>query len=75
MSPRTLETEQFHVGELVGILRRYRLEPRQIVVELTEREAIEDLSRLKLNLERVRGGRASASRPTTSGPATPGCAC
>ncbi len=54
MSPRTLETEQFHVGELVGILRRYQLEPRQVVLELTEREAIEDLSRLKLNLERVR---------------------
>jgi diguanylate cyclase (GGDEF)-like protein len=54
MSPRTLETEQFHVGELVGILRRYRLEPGQIVLELTEREAIEDLSRLKANLERVR---------------------
>jgi diguanylate cyclase (GGDEF)-like protein len=54
MSPRTLETEQFHVGELIGILRRYRLEPSQVVLELTEREAIEDLSRLKLNLERVR---------------------
>jgi len=54
MSPRTLETEQFHVGELVGILRRYGLEPGQVVVELTEREAIEDLSRLKANLERVR---------------------
>jgi len=54
LSPRTLETELFHVGELVGILRRYRLEPGQVVVELTEREAIEDLSRLKANLERVR---------------------
>jgi diguanylate cyclase (GGDEF)-like protein len=54
MSPRTLETEQFHVGELIGILRRYRLDPGQVVVELTEREAIEDLSRLKANLERVR---------------------
>lgn len=54
MSPRTLETEQFHVGELVGILRRHRLEPEQVVVELTEREAIEDLSRLRDNLARVR---------------------
>ena len=53
MSPRTLETEQFHVGELVGILRRYGLEPDQVVVELTEREAIEDLARLKANLQRV----------------------
>jgi diguanylate cyclase (GGDEF)-like protein len=54
MSPRTLETELFNVGELLAILRHCRLDPRQIVVELTEREAIEDLSRLKLNLERVR---------------------
>jgi diguanylate cyclase (GGDEF)-like protein len=54
MSPRTLETEQFQVGELVGILRRYGLAPAQVVIELTEREAIEDLSRLKANLERVR---------------------
>ena len=53
MSPRTLETEQFHVGELVGILRRYGLEPDQVVVELTEREAIEDMARLKANLQRV----------------------
>ncbi|MCU0478791.1 MAG: bifunctional diguanylate cyclase/phosphodiesterase [Chloroflexi bacterium] len=52
-SPRTLETDQFHVGELVGILRRYRLSPEQIVVELTEREAIEDLGRLKASLARV----------------------
>jgi len=53
LSPRSLETEQFHVGELIGILRRHGLEPGQIVIELTEREAIEDLSRLKTNLERV----------------------
>jgi diguanylate cyclase (GGDEF)-like protein len=53
LSPRTLETEQFHVGELLGILRRYGLAPEQIVVELTEREAIEDLARLKGSLARV----------------------
>ncbi len=53
-SPRTLETEQFHVGELIGIMRRYGLRPDQVVVELTEREAIEDLTRLRANLERIR---------------------
>ncbi len=53
LSPRTLETDQFHVGELVGILRRYGLAPEQIVIELTEREAIEDLVRLKGSLARV----------------------
>jgi diguanylate cyclase (GGDEF)-like protein len=54
LSPRSLETEQFHVGELIGILRRHGLEPNQIVIELTERETIEDLSRLRGNLDRVR---------------------
>ncbi len=54
MSPRTLETDQFQVGVLVGILRRGGLEPAQVVVELTERETIEDLTRLKANLERLR---------------------
>jgi diguanylate cyclase (GGDEF)-like protein len=54
LSPRTLETEQFHVGEIVGILRRSGLDARQVVIELTEREAIEDLVRLRSNLERVR---------------------
>jgi diguanylate cyclase (GGDEF)-like protein len=54
LSPRTVETELFHVGELVGILRRHGLEPGQVVLELTERETIEDLSRLRANLERVR---------------------
>ena len=53
LSPRSLETEQFHVGELIGILRRHGLEPGQVVIELTEREAIEDMARLKGNLERV----------------------
>ena len=46
--------ESFHVGELIGILRHHGLQPGQIVIELTEREAIEDLSRLRNNLERVR---------------------
>ncbi len=35
-------------------MRRYGLRPDQVVVELTEREAIEDLTRLRANLERIR---------------------
>ncbi len=54
MSPRTLETDQFHIGELIGVLRRYGLVPQQIVLELTERQAIEDLARLQANLQRAR---------------------
>ncbi len=54
MSPRTLETEQFHPGMLTAAFRRHGLSPSQIVVEVTEREAIEDLARLRANLERIR---------------------
>jgi diguanylate cyclase (GGDEF)-like protein len=54
MSPRTLETEQFHVGLVTAVLGQHGLAPTQIVLELTEREAIEDLGRLRANVERLR---------------------
>jgi diguanylate cyclase (GGDEF)-like protein len=54
LSPRTLEAEQFNMSEIIRIVRRHGLAPDQIVLELTERETIEDLSRLKANLGRVR---------------------
>ena len=54
MSPRTLETEQFHVGELVGHPPSLPARAGPGGARATEREAIEDLSRLKLNLDRVR---------------------
>jgi diguanylate cyclase (GGDEF)-like protein len=54
MSPRTLETEQFHVGLITAVLGRHGLAPGQIVLELTEREAIEDFGRLRRNVERVK---------------------
>ena len=54
LSPRTLETEQFHVSDVLSVLDQHSLDPRRIVIELTEREAIEDMARLQENLEACR---------------------
>ena len=54
VSPRTLETEQFRVADLLAILAPYGIPPTRVVLEITEREAIEDLGRLRENLERCR---------------------
>ena len=54
LSPRTLETDQFRSSELVDTLQRHGLTPDRIVLELTEREAIEDLDGLQRNLQACR---------------------
>jgi len=62
LSPRTLEADQFRVSDLVSILRNHGVEPDRVVLELTEREAIEDMERLRKNLDacRVAGFRIAA---------------
>ncbi len=54
LSPRTLETDQFRVSNLVDVLGRHHLDPSRIVLELTERETIEDLDGLQRNLQACR---------------------
>jgi len=54
MSPRTLETEKFRVSDLLAILAPYGIAPNRVVLEITEREAIEDIARLRQNLDRCR---------------------
>jgi EAL domain-containing protein (putative c-di-GMP-specific phosphodiesterase class I) len=54
VSPRTLETDQFRVTDLVALVGEHGLEPKRMVLELTEREAIEDMDRLRDNLEACR---------------------
>jgi diguanylate cyclase (GGDEF)-like protein len=51
ISPLSIETEQFSVAELVAVLAEGGLPPNRVVVELTEREQVEDMSRLRQNLE------------------------
>jgi diguanylate cyclase (GGDEF)-like protein len=47
LSPRTLEADAFHPVELVTLARKFNIPPTQLVVEVTERESIEDLRRLQ----------------------------
>jgi len=54
VSPRTVETEQFRVTELLMALAPHGIRPDQVVLELTERQAVEDIERLRANLERCR---------------------
>ena len=54
LSPRTLETEAFNPFELLALCRRHDIAPSRIVVELTEREAVEDMGRLREALTGLR---------------------
>jgi EAL domain-containing protein (putative c-di-GMP-specific phosphodiesterase class I) len=54
LSPRSLETEAFSPFELLDLCRRHEIDPTRIVVELTEREAVEDMGRLRDALAALR---------------------
>jgi len=54
LSPRTLEMDDFSVHALLRIIVRYGLDPRRIVLELTEREAVEDIARLRRTVDACR---------------------
>ncbi len=62
LSPRTLESNLFQVGELKAIFRRHAIALDRVVLELTEREQVEDLEQLRRNVEacRVAGMRLAA---------------
>jgi EAL domain-containing protein (putative c-di-GMP-specific phosphodiesterase class I) len=47
LSPRTLESDAFSPLEILAMARDHAIPPGQLVIELTEREAIEDLARLQ----------------------------
>ena len=54
LSPRSLEAEGFNPHEILAILGRAGIEPSRVIVELTEREAVEDPERLNRSLETLR---------------------
>jgi EAL domain-containing protein (putative c-di-GMP-specific phosphodiesterase class I) len=47
LSPRTFEAPHFSTEALLEILTRYGMPPERVVVELTERENVEDVARLQ----------------------------
>jgi len=54
LSPRTLETEEFSATRLATIFGEHGIMPTRLVLELTEREAVEDVERLRHHLEACR---------------------
>ena len=62
LSPRTLEMDDFSIHALLRMIVRHGLDPRHVVLELTEREAVEDIGRLRRAVEacRVAGIRLAA---------------
>ena len=50
LSPRTLEAHDFGARWLLEILARHQLSTGRVIVELTEREAVNDLERLRHNV-------------------------
>jgi diguanylate cyclase (GGDEF)-like protein len=54
LSPRTLESAGFTVGRLVSLLERWGMQTNQLVVEVTERQGIEDVELLRRRVEACR---------------------
>jgi diguanylate cyclase (GGDEF)-like protein len=54
LSPRTLEAPEFSVAGLIRILERYSITPNRVILELTEREEVDDLDRLRHNVAAAR---------------------
>lgn len=54
LSPPTLEGKLFRPGDLLAILGRNGIPPSRTVVEVTEREHVEDFEQLRRNLEGCR---------------------
>jgi diguanylate cyclase (GGDEF)-like protein len=54
LSPRTLESDAFSPLEILALARRHGISPTQLVVELTEREAVEDLGKLQSTVSTLR---------------------
>ena len=54
LSPRTLESTLFRAGELKAIFHRNGIRLDQVVLELTERERVEDLDQLRKNMDACR---------------------
>ncbi len=54
ISPRTVEAPEFSAAWIAAILDAHRVDPRRVVLELTERQAVEDVGRLRQGLAAVR---------------------
>ena len=54
LSPRTLETPEFAPGPFVARLSMAGWDPARVIIELTERDAVQDIDHLRRVLDRLR---------------------
>ncbi len=54
LSPTTVEAPEFNAAVLQSILARFHLDPARVVLELTEREEVQDVARARERLEACR---------------------
>jgi diguanylate cyclase (GGDEF)-like protein len=54
LSPPTIEASEFSSGALLAILARHNLPPERLVVELTERQQLHDLDRVRSRIDACR---------------------
>lgn len=54
LSPRTLESDAFSVQEILALARRHGVPLSQLVIELTERESVDDLAHLTQAIRTLR---------------------
>ncbi len=50
LSPRTIETHDFSAPSILALLAYHGIDPRRVIIELTEREPVQDMTRLRDNL-------------------------
>ncbi len=53
LSPRTMEAADFSVAGVLAVLASHDLDPGRVILELTERETVLDLDRLRDNLSEL----------------------
>jgi diguanylate cyclase (GGDEF)-like protein len=53
VSPRTLESAEFNATVLLAILKRHNVRPERVVLELTEREAVQNPEQLRVAMQAV----------------------
>ena len=54
LSPPTMEASEFSSGALLAILARHSIAPDRIVIELTERQQLHDLARVRSRIDACR---------------------
>ena len=54
LSPRTIEAPEFSVATMLGILARHRFPAERLVIELTERQPINDIEQVQHKLDACR---------------------